>query len=200
MHWVNVIDFPFTQWLEFTFQPNYLKLKWNYEQHLTLKTYFHLVKKRKRKKKSPESWQWNILAFLHCCVPQLRALSCPSPETSCWPSHLHLLSPLTFILLWPWLEPCLSPRLAACPCHALLVRRGGLRNLWSRSDLFHHCQELQLITDEMDLIWTLSAGQTPAQTQRRDRKGGAGMMKLQRPIIGQRDHLWVWSVVWIHGL
>lgn len=61
---------------------------------------------------------------------------------------------------WLATPPPIPP--APRPRHGRPVRRGRLIILWWRYDLFHQCQGLQLITDEMDLIWTLTAGQTPA--------------------------------------
>lgn len=136
--------------------------------------------------------QSNILAS----ITQSTALSCPSPGRFCQPSKLYLSFHLS----------CSSPSLAqTCPpvlfCRLVRVMVGwsgvvGLQFFNRPSDLFHQCQGLQLITDEMDLIWTLTAGQTPAQTRGTDRRGGQGEMKpdaLTCRRWRQQDHLCLWS-------
>lgn len=67
---VNVIDFPFTWWLEFTSRPNYLKLKRNRAQNLTLNNLLQIdenVKKR-AKKKIPGELAVYHLSLHHCCL------------------------------------------------------------------------------------------------------------------------------------
>lgn len=135
------------------------------------------VRKKERKKNSHGSLQCNISASPRSTL--LFHVSLLGYSTGL---QISIFSPfipaVTHARLPTQPSPTAPPQPSPpCPCHGLLVRRGRLIILWSRSDLFHQCEWLQLITDEMDLIWTLTAGQTPAQTWRR---GGAGEMKPER--------------------
>lgn len=108
---------------------------------------------------SHERLRRNISATL---LPPLRAplLSCPSPGRLVRPSSGH----------HPSFHPCCNSRSPPCQRHGRPVGRGRLKILRSSADLSLRCQGLQLITDEMDLIWTLTAGQTPARARRRRRR------------------------------